>query len=75
MQRRNFIQYTAKGLLAASVLPTIAANEKMERKFKMCLRPGSIGVQANQREMLAFAREYGFEAIEPRAGELASWPP
>jgi len=41
------------------------------RRMKIALTPGSIGVRADQRETLALAQRYGFEAIEPNAGFLA----
>lgn len=74
MQRRHFIQNTAKGIVAMNILPTLAAYSPVsaKRQFKMCLRPGSIGVKVNQRGMLEFAQKYGFEAIEPYAGELSA---
>jgi sugar phosphate isomerase/epimerase len=43
-----------------------------ERRMKICLTPGSIGVRANQTEAIALAVQYGFEAVEPMGGYLAS---
>jgi len=42
------------------------------RKFKVCLSPGLIGVKANLKESIDLAARFGFEAIEPVAGELGS---
>lgn len=72
MQRRQFIENTAKGMIATSILPHFAATTTGKRQFKMCLRPGAIGVKVNQQEMLDYAKKYGFEAIEPYAAELAA---
>lgn len=72
MQRRQFIENTAKGMIATSILPHFAATTTGKRPFKMCLRPGAIGVKVDQKEMLEYAKKYGFEAIEPYAGELAA---
>jgi len=73
MQRRRFLQDTTKGIIAMSMLPNLAAfSAAGKRKFKMCLRPGSIGVKVNQKECLAAAIKYGFEAIEPRASDLSA---
>jgi sugar phosphate isomerase/epimerase len=38
----------------------------------LCLTPGSIGVSANQMEAIALAERYGFQAVEPFSGYLAS---
>jgi sugar phosphate isomerase/epimerase len=43
-----------------------------ERKMKICLTPGSIGVSANQVEAIALAERHGFEAVEPFGGYLAT---
>jgi len=43
-----------------------------DRKFKVCLSPGLIGVRANLSESIDLAVQFGFEAIEPVAGELGS---
>lgn len=40
--------------------------------MRICLTPGSIGVGANQVEAIALAEKYGFEAVEPYGGFLAS---
>lgn len=43
-----------------------------QRRLRLCLTPGSIGVSANQREAIALAAKHGFEAVEPYGGQLAS---
>lgn len=65
---------------AALVGPRGAASEDARpgtggvkaRKFKVCLSPGMIGVRADLQESIDLAVQFGFEAIEPVAGELAS---
>ena len=41
-----------------------------QRKMRMALTPGSIGVRANQIEAIQLAVKYGFEAVEPYASYL-----
>ena len=41
-------------------------------KFYKNLGPGHIGVQANQRQALDYAVEYGFDGITPNFGEFAN---
>ncbi|MCG8310610.1 MAG: sugar phosphate isomerase/epimerase [Cytophagales bacterium] len=73
--RRNFIKNTA----AASALSFIslsgikAMTIKKERKFKMGLNPGAIGVKLDQEQLLEKASEYGFESIVAYSGTLAEW--
>ena len=43
--------------------------------MKLCLSPGSIGVNANQPEAIALAAQYGFEAVEPYPDYLARQSP
>ena len=73
--RRNFIKNTA----AASALAFIpfsslkAVPLKKDRKFKMGLNPGAIGVRLDQEQLLEKAAEYGFESIVAYSGTLAEW--
>ncbi|MDX2302749.1 MAG: sugar phosphate isomerase/epimerase family protein [Microscillaceae bacterium] len=73
MKRRQFVQNISLGLAAAGILPipTLFANPLPPRKFKMCLNPGNVGIQVNQKELLALAHRIGFEAILPMPQELA----
>jgi len=70
--RRDFI--TKTGLLTLS---TILPWQSMDgltfpnRKFKLSLNPGAIGVELSQLELLQKAIEYGFEAIVPFPNQLA----
>jgi len=36
------------------------------RKMKIHLTPGSIGIKADQQEIIQFAHDYGYEAVEPQ---------
>jgi sugar phosphate isomerase/epimerase len=45
--------------------------EARERRMKICLTPGSIGVTADQNEAITLAHQYGFDAVEPMGGFLA----
>lgn len=71
MKRRRFLKNTTTGVLALSLIPVLPAFTA-SKKFKMSLKPGAIGVKVTQKEMLALARRYGFEAIEPYAADLAA---
>jgi sugar phosphate isomerase/epimerase len=63
--------------LAAGV--SIAAADQpaslADRKFKICLSPGMIGIRANLKDSIALASQLGYEAVEPQTGELASMSP
>jgi sugar phosphate isomerase/epimerase len=73
--RRNFIKKTS----AASVLAFVpftgshAFAIKKERKFKMGLNPGAIGVNLDQNQLLEKAVENGFESIVAYSSTLAEW--
>ncbi len=63
--RRKFLAQSALVATLAN-LPTAlsaAIAGQKQRQFKMCLNPGSIGVQLNQTELLDAAVKYGFEAM------------
>lgn len=47
----------------------------MKRKMTIHLTPGSIGVQATQRQAIEFAKQYGFEAVEAQGAYLATLSP
>jgi len=46
---------------------------KKDRKFKMGINPGAIGVKLDQNQLLDKAVEYGFESIVAYSGTLAEW--
>ena len=70
MQRRDFLLSATAATLAS---PALAAPAK--RRMRIALVPGSIGVNVNsQRDSIELAHRHGFEAVEPRATELAAAP-
>jgi sugar phosphate isomerase/epimerase len=79
MNRRSFLN-TTSALTALSALPAVArastpvpAPAAGGRKMRVALVPGSIGVNVkSQRELNALAARHRFEAVEPRAEELAT---
>lgn len=72
--RREFLRQSSMIGMASlapfyvSSLPVPPANK---RKFKMCLNPGAIGVNTDQKGLLAMAEKYGFEAIVAMPAEIA----
>ena len=51
----------------------LAAAGRRDRKMRIALTPGSIGVTASSQKALNdLAARHGFEAVEPRAAELAA---
>ena len=67
--RRDFLMSAGAAATAALFAgPAPAA----ERKMKMCLNTGNIGVRANLAESVAMAEKYGFEAVDPNVGNLAA---
>ncbi len=74
MNRRTFIKSTTFASLAMNLpLSGNAKNPLLERKFKLCLNPGSIGVELDQKGTLSAAIEYGYEAIVSFPNELINW--
>ncbi len=73
LSRRQFIQSatTLSASLAAGTFWLHGA-EPPQRKMRICLTCGSIGVSANQGEAIRLAARYGFEAVEPYADSLAN---
>jgi sugar phosphate isomerase/epimerase len=72
--RREFLARTA---IATAVLAgprawwNGRAAEPAERRWKLALAPGSIGVRASQTEAVNLAHQFGFEAVEPYVDQLA----
>ena len=69
--RRDFLMAVgAAGLAGAGLTATAGgadAPSGLARKFTMCLSCGTIGVRADQRQAIALAHRFGFEAVEPSA--------
>jgi sugar phosphate isomerase/epimerase len=74
--RRAWLQRTAFASVALGfqLAPVFSAPAAAgaQRKMRSALTPGSIGVRANQTEMMRLAVKHGFEAIEPNAGYLGA---
>jgi sugar phosphate isomerase/epimerase len=72
--RRDFLTHAMLTGAAACTLSRLLSGAETaapRHKMKLALCPGSIGVRAGQRESLALAIKFGFDAIEPNAGYLA----
>lgn len=67
--RRTFLQQSS-ALSLAAFLPLSLNDTKRERKFKMCLNAGTIGVDVNQLEVLKLAERYGFETMTVHLNEM-----
>ena len=77
MNRREFLQNSstlaAMAMLPGPSLRAGAAPSTATRRMKLALVPGSIGVSVKtQRELNELAHRHHFEAVEPRAAELAA---
>lgn len=73
--RREFIAASCGLVAGAACSSSLMAQEppaSQNRKIKICLTPGSIGVSANQTEAIALAVRHGFEAVEPFGSQLAA---
>lgn len=73
LSRRRFLAVTA--LAGGAVAWPGLAGELPRARPKLCLAPGSIGVNADQDRTLALAVQFGFEAIEPFPRHLARLSP
>ena len=66
MNRRTFL--SAAAMASAAAVPALAAQHKM----KMHLSCGSLGIKANQREAIEYARRFGFDVVDADSAFLAS---
>ena len=73
MNRREFVQ-SSSALAALAAWPAaLEAAAAPVRKMRIALTPGSIGVTVqSQAELNTLAQRHRFEAVEPRADELAA---
>jgi sugar phosphate isomerase/epimerase len=68
MNRRLMLERSlALGLLAISGRQrgVLFANDAPQAKFTSDLCPGRIGVEADQRQAIQYARQFGFQSVEP----------
>lgn len=70
MNRRHFVKTTASTLVATSAGFSAISQKPPERKFKIALNPGIIGVKANLNEAIDYAIKYGYEAVSPYVNEV-----
>jgi len=77
LTRRTFLgRMSAAAATAAWTLPSFGlpeAETKPVRRMTLDLTGGAIGVTANQNELLVLAVRHGFESIEPKPADLASY--
>jgi len=72
MHRRNFIKTSAvtTAFVATAPLHSVFAHQAIDRKFRIALNPGIIGVKANFAQTLDYAIQYRYEAISPFTEEV-----
>ncbi|WP_339923002.1 sugar phosphate isomerase/epimerase family protein [uncultured Cyclobacterium sp.] len=72
MKRRKFLSKSSLALLSAGFLGAtdLPFRIKQDRKFKIALNPGIIGVKANLQQTLDYAITYGYESISPFVEEV-----
>ncbi len=71
MRRRQFIKSTAMASAVSSFpFQSVLGSDRKDRKFKIALNPGIIGVKSNFAETLDYAIKYGYEAISPFTQEV-----
>lgn len=74
-ERRHFIKQ-ATILTSMAFIPFYqagCASPTSNRKFRISLNPGAVGVNLGQEELLDAAIKYGFEAIIPYSSTLIEW--
>jgi sugar phosphate isomerase/epimerase len=76
MNRRAFLDRTARSVIAAGVLSTglvnLAGAETKKRKMTVDLVCGNLGISASQPEAIELAARHGFESVGADGGYLAS---
>ena len=76
MNRREFVQSSSVWAAVALTSGPLGAATSPGRKIKIALTPGSIGVVVkSQQELNELAQRHRFEAVEPRAEEIAAMSP
>jgi sugar phosphate isomerase/epimerase len=71
INRRQAIVAVAAGAVTSIVARNAVARSATERKFTIDLCPGRIGVGGTNDQWLKWAKEFGFESIEPDGAFLA----
>ena len=76
MNRREFVQSAAGLAGVALVAGPLGAETALALKMQIALTPGSIGVNVkSQGELNDLAHRHRFQAVEPRADEIAAMSP
>lgn len=70
MRRRTFIKYAGTLTSALGLAPISLIGAQAERKFRVSLNPGAIGVTCTQKELVNCASRHQFEAISPLPDQL-----
>ncbi|HPN72319.1 MAG TPA: hypothetical protein PLZ32_22515, partial [Saprospiraceae bacterium] len=76
MERRQFTKTTALATSLALLSNNTFGKSFMtipERKFKLALNPGIIGVKANLQEAIDYAIKFGYEAVSPYPNEVMKY--
>jgi len=71
--RREFLKSSSALAVAAPFTSLERIFSPVQRKFRMCLNPGAIGVSADQMGTLDLAIKYGYEAIIAKPDELLQY--
>jgi sugar phosphate isomerase/epimerase len=72
--RRSILQGAVAGaMLLGTARFTLAS--AVDRKFKITLSPGMLGIRANMHECIELASKFGFEGVEPIVSDLAKLTP
>jgi len=74
ISRRDFLSGAGCGTAAAILCSRGRSAAAAERKLKLALSPGSIGVSVSQMDAIDLAQKHGFEAVEANGGYLVSLP-
>lgn len=74
MDRRNFVKSSSIAIAGTGIgMNAMYTVPPPERKFKIALNPGIIGVKANQQEAIDYAIKYGYEAVSPYINEVMNY--
>ena len=71
--RRAFLKQSSAFAFTPFLTPYLDLLNNPQRKFKLCLNPGSIGVSADQNTLLQLAIKHGFEAITSMPEQLGEF--
>lgn len=70
LHRREFIKYSGMATAAMAFSTGLSFAQNPNRKFKVSLNPGAIGVRSTQKELIGHAVKHRFEAISPLPDQL-----